>query len=404
MTRSECRHHTNVQLTAEYRPQKGRWTMLGKDKSRLVPTVGVTRRQVLGRSAVTAMALTGGMGVIRPRLASAQQKSVTAVLPGVIMTDKTRAIIDQMTGVRVENVPYVSPTDTVAKLLSPGGTSRYDLMISNTFFVKGPILGAKSGDEKVRAYDMSKVPNAAGLQQLFKDDMQTRDSKVYTIPIFWGYDSPIIRVDHIPENDPLTQSWGVLFSDKYAGKTALRDDAYQSIMATGLHLGHKDPATMTRSDVEEVKKYLISKKRNFRTLWTAFGEAVNLMSSVEVWAMYGWMPMRAALQRDGFKVTNAWPSDGLLVWNHAAFVPKDTPKAELTEQVVNAMLSPEFGITLARDLSYGPVTTKALAEFSPEEQGRLGIDVPSRNLARQRFQWPNDMNSWIEAWGAFKAA
>ena len=57
-----------------------------------------------------------------------------------------------------------------------------------------------------------------------------------------GYDSPIIRIDHIPENDTLTQSWGVLFADKYAGKTALRDDAYQSIMVTGLHLGHKDPA------------------------------------------------------------------------------------------------------------------------------------------------------------------
>jgi len=378
--------------------------MTSTENSRPTRSGKITRRQVLGHSALAAAALVGGTGVFRATPSGAQQKSISAVLPGVIMTDKTRAIIDQMTGTKVENVPYVSPTDTVAKLLAPGGTSRYDLMISNTFFVKGPILGSKAGDEKVRAYDMSKVPNAADLQQLFKDDMQTRDGKIYTMPIFWGYDSPIIRIDHIPENDPLTQSWGVLFADKYAGKTPLRDDAYQSIMATGLHLGHKDPATMTRSDLEQVKKFLISKKKNFRTLWTAFGEAVNLMSSGEVWAMYGWMPMRAALQRDGFKVVNAWPSDGLLVWNHAAFIPKDTPKAELTEQVVNAILSPEFGITLAHDLSYGPVTTKALAEFSPEEQRRLGIDVPSRSLALYQLKWPNDMNAWIETWAAFKAA
>jgi hypothetical protein len=69
----------------------------------------------------------------------AQQKAISAVLPGVILTDGTRDIIDKATGTKVENVPYVSPTDTVAKLLAPGGTSRYDLMISNTFFVKGPI-------------------------------------------------------------------------------------------------------------------------------------------------------------------------------------------------------------------------------------------------------------------------
>ena len=377
--------------------------MNDKQISRFRSENGMSRREFLGSSALAATAFVSAAGM-GSTSAWAQQKAISAVLPGVILTDGTREIIDKATGTKVENVPYVSPTDTVAKLLAPGGTSRYDLMISNTYFVKGPILGAKAGDEKVRPFDLSKMPNANDLQKLFKDDMQTRDGKVYTIPIFWGYNSPIIRVDHIPENDTLTQSWGVLFADKYAGKTALRDDAYQSIMVTGLHLGHKDPAQMTTSDLNEVKKFLISKKKNFRTLWTKFGEAVNLMSSGEVWAMYGWMPMRAALQKDGFKVTNAWPTDGLLVWNHAAFIPKDSPKAEVTEQVVNAMLSPEFGIALAKDLNYGPVTNKALAQFSAEDQRKLGIDVPSRKVALYELKWPNDMNAWIETWGAFKAA
>jgi hypothetical protein len=75
----------------------------------------------------------------------AQQKAISAVLPGVILTDG-REIIDKATG--TGKCALCPPTDTVAKLL-PGGTSRYDLMISNTF-VKGPILGAKAGDEKVR--------------------------------------------------------------------------------------------------------------------------------------------------------------------------------------------------------------------------------------------------------------
>lgn len=378
--------------------------MSGRKISRSKLNSGMNRREFLGSSAMAASAFATGTAGFGTTAAWAQQKSISAVLPGVVLTDETRAIIDKATGIKVENVPYVSPTDTVAKLLAPGGTSRYDMMISNTFFVKGPILGAKAGDEKVRAFDLSKMPNANDLQPLFKDDMQTRNGKVYTIPIFWGYDSPIIRVDHIPEKEPLTQSWGVLFSDKYAGKTALRDDAYQSIMVTGLHLGHKDPAAMTQSDLNEVKKFLISKKKNFRTLWTKFGEAVNLMSSGEVWAMYGWMPMRAALARDGFKVANAWPTDGLLVWNHAAFIPKDSPKGELAEQAVNAMLSTDFGVALARVLNYGPVTKAALAQFSAEEQSKLGIDVPSRNLALYQLKWPNDMNAWIETWGAFKAA
>ena len=358
---------------------------------------GMSRREFSAALAVAFAA--AGVG---PALG--QEKSISAVMPGVVLFDETRAVLDKQIGIKVENVPYVSPTDTVAKLLAPGGTSRYDMMVSNTFFVKGPILGAKSGDEKVAAFDMAKLPHVADMQKLFRDDMQTRDGKFYTVPIFWGYDSPIINTTHIPVDDPLTQSWGVLFSDKYAGRVALRDDAYQSLMITGLHLGHKNPATMTRAELADAKKFLISKKKNFRTFWTNFGQAVSLMSSGEVWAMYGWMPMRAALQRDGIKATNAWPSDGLLVWNHAAFIPKDTRKIDLTHQVINAMLSPEFGETLTRIAQYGPVSSKALEKFPPDQQRTMGIDVPSRGVKLYELQWPNDMNAWIETWAEFKAA
>jgi spermidine/putrescine transport system substrate-binding protein len=364
----------------------------------------MNRRNFLGNSALTIVGLAAGTSGLGASSAWAAEKSITAVIPGVILDKDTRAIISKATGISIHNVPYVSPTDTVAKLLAPGGSSRYDLMVSPNFFVKEPIMGAKAGDEKVQPFDLSKMPNAQDLQELFKDDMVTRGGKVYTIPIFWGYDSPLIRTDHIPVDDSLTNSWGVLFADKYAGKTALRDDAYQSIMATALHLGHKDPSGMNKSELNEVKKYLISKKKNFRTLWTKFGEAVNLMSSGEVWAMYGWMPMRAALQRDGYPVVNSWPKEGLLVWDHAAFIPKDTKNADLSEQVVNAMLSPDFGVMLGKVFNYGPVTKAALAKFSPEQQHKLGLDVPKRNVAIYQLKWPADMNAWIEAWAGFKAA
>ena len=360
------------------------------------------RRDFLALSGAAAAGAFAGLNPLAPAFAA--DKSISGVMPGVVLPDGARAIVEKKTGIKVENVPYVSPTDTVAKLLAPGGASRYDLMISVTEFVKGPILGASAGAEKVKAFDMSKIPNAADLQSVFKDQVQSRDGKTYMIPIFYGYDSPLFRTDLVPEQDPGTQSWGLLFDDKYAGKTALRDDAYQSIVVSALHLGHADPAAMSASDLADVKKFLISKKKNFRTLWTKFGEAVNLISTGEVVAMYGWMPMRAALQRNGVKVTNAWPKEGLLLWNQAAFIPKDSPNAAATESVVNAMLSPEFGIALAKESNYGPVSQKALAAFSPEEQKKLGLDATTRGVKLYSMKWPADMNAWIEAWGAFKAA
>ena len=81
-------------------------------------------------------------------------------MPGVIMPKPVRPIVEGSTGVKIENVPYVSPTDTLAKLTSPGGTSRYDLMVSVTNFIKDPVMGEKAGDEYAMALNMGKIPNA----------------------------------------------------------------------------------------------------------------------------------------------------------------------------------------------------------------------------------------------------
>ena len=89
-------------------------------------------------------------------------------MPGVAMPDPAKAVLERRTGIRVEQIPYVSPTDTVAKLFAPGGTSRFDFMVTNMYFVQVPVMGPKSGDEKIRAFDMSKMTNAGDMIELFK--------------------------------------------------------------------------------------------------------------------------------------------------------------------------------------------------------------------------------------------
>ena len=33
------------------------------------------------------------------------------------------------------------------------------------------------------------------------------------IPVYWGYDTMIFRTDKVPEDDPATKSWGLLYDD-----------------------------------------------------------------------------------------------------------------------------------------------------------------------------------------------
>ena len=373
------------------------------DVTRSISQRGSDRRTFLKTASVAGL---GGLAASTLPYSPvfAQAKKVVAIMPGVFMPDAARPIVEQMSGVKVENAPYVSPTDTLAKLMAPGGTKNYDMMVSLTQFVKGPALGENDGDERLHALDMSKIPNAQNLMPLFKKDIVTRAGKTYMIPVVWGYDSVIYNADKIPTDDALTQSWGVLFDDKYKGKVAWRDDAHGMIMAAALHRGHPDPVAMDASDLKDLTAYLIDRKKNVRTMWTKFGEAVNLVSSGEVWAMYGWIAMRAVLQKQGLNVTNNWPTDGLLTWNQSGFVPKDSPNAANAEAVINAMLSTEYGQKLTEVTNYPSTSAKVAALFSAADKRKLGFDLVDRGLKLYGLNFPANIDKWVESWNIIKTA
>jgi spermidine/putrescine transport system substrate-binding protein len=363
------------------------------------PVGGLDRRTLIaGAGALGAATATGLSPVF------AQAKPVVAIMAGVFIPDPLRPLIEGKAGAKVENAPYVSPTDTLAKLLAPGGTSRYDLMISISSFVRGPIMGAKSGEEKVAPLDLSLIPNASKIADLFKADIVTRDGKTYLLPVVWGYDSVIYNADKIPTDDPTTQSWGVLFDDKYAGRVAWRDDAHGMIIAAGLFLGNPDPAAMNTAQLKQVTDFLIKKKKNVRTMWSTFGSAVSLMSSGEVWAMYGWIPMRAALQKQGMNVTNNWPTDGLMIWSQGGFIPKDSPNIKSAHAVINAYLDNEVATSLAKITNYPSPSADISGAFPPDERKKLGLDVVERGQKVYPMKFPTAMDQWLEAWNTVKSA
>jgi spermidine/putrescine transport system substrate-binding protein len=356
------------------------------------------RSLIVGAGAIGATAAAGFSPVY------GQAPPVAAVMVGAFIPDAIRPMLESKAGAKVENAPYVSPTDTLAKLLAPGGTSRYDLMISVTSFVRNPIMGAKGGDEKVAPLDLSLIPNASKIMDLFKNDIVGRDGKTYMVPVIWGYDSVIYNADKIPPDNADTQSWGVLFDDKYAGRIAWRDDAHGMILAASLFLGNPDPAAMGASDLKDVTSFLTKKKKNVRAMWSTFGSAVSLMSSGEVWAMYGWIPMRAALQKQGMNVTNNWPKDGLLVWSQGAFIPRDSQNAKGSHAVINAYLDTEVGKALAANTNYPTTSSEISGAFLPEERKKLGLDIVERGVKVYPMKFPSAMDQWLEAWNTVKSA
>ena len=176
------------------------------------------------------------------------------------------------------------------------------------------------------------------------------------------------------------------------------------IFTAALAMGNKNPLAMADNDVREVQKFLIDRKKNIRTMWTKFAEAVNMIASGEVHCMYGWIPMRAALEKQGIKATNNWPKEGLPSWTQSAFIPRESKQAAATHKVINAMLSKEFGRKLTDVTEYPSTIAAVAAGYDKDYQRKLGFDIEKRGVQRISFELPRRMDVWLEAWNNVKAA
>jgi spermidine/putrescine transport system substrate-binding protein len=358
-------------------------------------SMDLDRRTLLGAGGAVALS-----AALDPRFAFAQNKVLDVLMPPSAVRKEALAMFEEQTGIKVRAAPYVSPTDNMGKLLSG---ARFDALITLSDLVK-PSLAEAVKRKVILPFDVATVPNIDNLSPLFKRDLLVQDGKPYAVPIYWGFNPVLYNRKFIKDGDPLTDSYSLLLDDRYKGRVAIRDDAHESIHMVALCMGHKEPAAMDAKDIKEVTKFLISKKGNFRALWSKFAEAVQLMSSGEVHAMFGWLLMRTTLQKQGLDVVSNHPKEGLLWWVHAAFLPAAAERPNEGKQWVNFLISKEWGRKLT-ELSGVPSTSRVAKEsFTPEQQKTYGYDTLDSGKPLVRLGSPVHMDLWLEAWSEFKAA
>ena len=98
----------------------------------------------------------------------------------------------------------------------------------------------------VQPWDTSKIPNFKYLNPAMVKAGQY-NGKQYGIPEDWGFDALLYRTDKVK---PKSNSWGLMFDERYKGKIAWYDDLGM-ITTTGLYLGVKDPWNQTSERAEE---------------------------------------------------------------------------------------------------------------------------------------------------------
>jgi spermidine/putrescine transport system substrate-binding protein len=239
----------------------------------------------VGRGGIAASLMGGGV-LGAGGVASAQGK-----LPGplrihgnpVATRDKDMKPFKDQQGVELQIQLSVTHTETVTRIYS-GATRQFDL-----FTLQHPFIKKLARDRMILPIEESKIPNIANLyDHVRRPDWAVHEGRLYAVNYLWGYDSVVYNQKQIPHVD----SWGVLFEDTHRGRVAWRDDPLQMILTAALYMQKfRDPNNLSEAELAEVKKFLIARKKNVRTLWTTYAEAVNLLRSEEVHALWGWLPM-----------------------------------------------------------------------------------------------------------------
>jgi spermidine/putrescine-binding protein len=178
---------------------------------------------------------------------------------------------------------------------------------------------------------------------------------------------------------------------------------------------------MTPGEIKTTVDFLIKMKKRgqFRTLWTSFSDAVNLLTSKEVYVLDCWEPMVIAANKAGAKTVYARPKEGFLLWAMAAYVTRNPSRSAHQTQgvyaLLNFMLSGWYGakITLLRGYMTNPAAARYAAghphEFTPAEAQQVAAiqrRVQAKFEAGGTWQnrWPTHLTVYEEEWARFKAA
>jgi spermidine/putrescine transport system substrate-binding protein len=200
------------------------------------------------------------------------------------------------------------------------------------------------------------------------------DGKQISLPTDFGYHSPMYRADLV---EPKEESWGVIFDDRYKGKITWYDNAGDFLMMTALFLGMDDPLNMTDDELEEIKKFLVEKKklvRNFSTSPTDLAADFKQGNVVAASTLSYVFPMLLAEDVD---VVYMQPKEGRVAWSDGFLLMKDTDQYHHAHDYVNAWLSPESAQYELEVFGLIPLNSDVdLSKLDPKVVDGLGLDTP----------------------------
>ena len=212
--------------------------------------------------------------------------------------------------------------------------------------------------------------------------------KQYGIPDDWGFDAILYRTDKVK---PASNSWGLIFDDRYKGKISWFDDLNMLTVA-GLYLGFKNPWNQSDAELKKSQDLLIKKKKNVRLIWSSETNLWEAFGSGDIWIAYAWPNDWVQMKNKKLKVAYMRPKEKPIAWVGMFMLLKTSSRPKLAHAYVDAWSSTKSAKWLEDNYGYGHANTlarpassdllKALQLTNPravtEPAAHLDRDIPRR--------------------------
>jgi len=319
-----------------------------------------------------------------------------------------------------------APSAVLNVLVAGGGQGTYDI-INIVGGMQKPLVE----NNLVVPIDTSRIPNWSKNSYLDEFLAQGKpgfqfigfNDKIYGAPTVLQGDS----FAYLPEKTGPLDSYAALFDPKWKGYVALEDNYTTAGQKTGLYLKKaglatiNNPDDMSKEEFKTVIDFLIEQKKagQFRVIWNSFEQAVNLITSKEVYVIDCWEPMVFVAKSKGIDAVYADPKEGYLLWAMAAYLVNNPSRSEEQTAAAYALLDFMLGgwygakITGLRGYMTNPQAPEYAkanpSEFSAEDAAK--VEQITANV-RRKFQqggtwqnrWPTEVEFYEAEWARFKAA
>lgn len=276
------------------------------------------------------------------------------------------------TGIRVVYDVFDSNDVVEAKLLA--GNSGYDVVVPSSHF-----LGRQIQAGVFRPLDPSKLPNAAGLDQVLMANIAKFDpGNRHAVPYMWGttgigYNPAKVKAA-LGEDAPV-DSWDLILKPENLAKlkscgVSILDEAAEVIPTVINYLGH-DPndfgthTELVRGEVLELLTQLRPHVSYFHS-----SRYINDLANGDICVALGWSgdifqaAARAAEADNGVTVEYVIPKEGAGIWIDMLAIPADAKHSDNAHAFINFLLQPEIMAAITNHVWYanGVPASKASTE------------------------------------------